>query len=152
MHSKSAWTFFVCFGCVVALVGCGPKTGKVSGKITYNGEPLPNGVIVFAEESQLEEGEPYFGHSDIGPKGSYSVRTLVGPNLIRLRSLDLTPEEKELVKEGGAPPEIMAKTLIPRIYSDFKFSNLTFDVQEGTNTYDIELTGEVDGGRVAPRR
>lgn len=143
---------FVCFGCVVALVGCGPKTGKVSGKITYNGQPLPNGVIVFAEESQLEEGDPYFGHSNIGPDGSYSVRSLVGLNLIRLRALDLTPEEEELVKEAGAPPAMMAKTLIPRIYSDFKFSNLTYDVQEGTNTYDIELTGEMDGGRVAPRR
>ena len=32
-------------------VGCGKPTGEVSGGVTYNGEPLPSGTVVFVGDS-----------------------------------------------------------------------------------------------------
>ena len=61
-----------CASLVIALslTGCGsdgPERGVVTGKVTLNGDPLPNADVEF----QPEEGSPSYGMTD--EKGRYDL-------------------------------------------------------------------------------
>lgn len=116
--------------------GCAPATypkremGKVSGTITYKGEPLELGQIIF----QPPSGIPTVG--EIQSDGTYSLEAVVGPNSVQIISRD-PPDESLPEDRDGKPPEA-PKSYIPEIYGGPR-SPLTFDVEVGENTADFEL-------------
>ena len=53
-------------GIVVLAAGCGEKTGKVSGKVTLNGQPLKGGTVTF-------EGSKGGVSGMVSSEGTYSI-------------------------------------------------------------------------------
>jgi hypothetical protein len=92
----------------------------VQGKVTYKGKPLPNGVVVFKTDSSLDS-------SLIAADGSYVIyKPTLGLNKITVST------SKEAA--GGRP-----FVPIPEKYDDPEKSGLTFKVQKGKNTFNIDL-------------
>lgn len=116
------------------LGGCGgaPERPKapVSGQITYQGNPLDHGRVVFIHDS---------GHGasgDIGPDGRYTLEAIVGHNAVLVECKD--PNATSTVP--GRPGMPVQASLIPEHYGDHQKSGLTFEVQEGDNSADFALT------------
>ncbi len=116
-------------------VGCGSaagpsidKLGNLTGKVKFKGQPVKDGQVVFQDAAG---GPPQIAF--LGPDGGY---VLTGPGGgIKPGSYAVT------VTPMAAPP---GKTLpdpayIPAKYRDKATSGLSYEIKEGTATYDIEL-------------
>src|SRR5262245_53639354 len=136
------------------LLGCGdtsrPKLGRVSGKVTYNGQPVTRGIVSFVPRGGpgAQTGQPATG--EIGPDGTYTLTTFEkgdGAVLGEHTVLVLAREEDPAIKGHGMPiPDAKgqmkikpAKSLVPEKYATAADSPLRYTVQEGNNTNHIEL-------------
>ncbi|MFW6171784.1 MAG: carboxypeptidase-like regulatory domain-containing protein [Planctomycetota bacterium] len=144
--------------CVMCLtcVGCGsggPEVGKVSGKVTMDGEPLDNALVTF---TPVDGGRPSTGKTD--ENGNYTLAyadrmgALVGKHQVRVTTL--TEVEGEDMSEIGSDSEAYMKQATGGSASDYdnatvsepipaKYNTeteLTRDVESGKNTIDIELS------------
>lgn len=113
------------------LAGCGSSLATVHGKVTLpSGEPA-EGVIVTFEESQRHIGAT--GTADAS--GVYHLGTAV-PG-------DGTPPGKYVVSVHQPGPANSSDPEPPRIfpkrYERSSTSELSFEVQPGDNTFDIQL-------------
>jgi hypothetical protein len=132
-----------CLLLLVALAGCGPAVGNVSGTVTYKGKALPDGTV----KIRGADGIPRDGR--IEANGAYVVRGIpVGKAVVLVSSIDpkLVDEIKAAAsgatKGRGIPvaENLDAKhSRIPLKYGDFDESGLSVEVAPGTTTYDIEL-------------
>jgi hypothetical protein len=136
-------------------VGCGSK-GTVSGKVFYEGKPLPGGMVTF-----LPADATGAFHSVINEDGSYKVAGIPpGPATITVSSPDPPQPARQLAKQptmeklkspkGEMSPEI-AKHMgdpeagkrkymtIPSNYKDPNKSGLTYAVKSGSQDFDIQL-------------
>jgi hypothetical protein len=128
---------------LACLAGCGSP--KVSGKVTYKGEPLHMGTVLFTAANG------WTGTSQINEDGTYSIAN-VPPGLAKV-AVD-TPSEKGRTPPGGkaqrrpredAPNEpstaapVHAPVKIPDKYKKPETSGLTFEVNGGRQTYNIAL-------------
>lgn len=120
------------------LPGCSQSTGTVSGKVTFQGQPVAAGSVTFI-------------HAD-GPtrsgsirEGSYSVAKVpAGACTILVVSLPLprskwNPETKERMGADRASPRFRTPTRLPSCYSDPKESNIHYEVRARRQSYNIEL-------------
>jgi hypothetical protein len=122
--------------------GCGGQ-GKatVSGKVIYQGKPLPSGFVTFVPEN----GAPL--HADIQGDGSYrmdrvpvgTVKIGVQPKTAQdtLQSSAMPHNPKDYGKAKSAMTE--SETPIPPIYADPNQSGLTYTVTKGSQQHDIDL-------------
>ncbi|WP_337176611.1 hypothetical protein [Paludisphaera sp.] len=125
---------------LVALPGCGesgPTMGRVHGKVTYNGQPVPKGTITFVPTAP--GGRNATGA--IAEDGTYALQTeapgdgaIVGDYKVTVAArddviLDYIPKK--------APPP---KRLTPEKYENPETSGLTAKVERGSNTRDFALT------------
>lgn len=118
----------------VTVAGCGrsevelPNRAVVSGKITYDGKPLPGGNIAFT----LKDDPVYVVDTLIQPDGSYSSNRIpIGTCIVTI--------DTEILKLGN--PD--AYTQIPRKYYSLDKSGLSADIKAGENTgIDFALTKE----------
>ncbi|HEY7425889.1 MAG TPA: hypothetical protein VH682_16785 [Gemmataceae bacterium] len=111
-------------------VGCGKPTGEVSGVVTYNGEPLPSGTVLFVGAGPPNEGkaDPV---SQIQSDGRYHIPRVVCDDV---RIIVQTPP---VMKGPKARPSIE----IPKHYADPEKSGLTYTVTPGPQTFDLKLSG-----------
>jgi hypothetical protein len=145
------WGLIVCL--LLGTAGCASK-GDISGKVLYQGKPLPGGTVTF-----LPAGGKGAFNSSIQKDGSYSL-TKVPPG-----EVTITVETESKKPAPQTTPQAAAKarryiekmqknwpgrTLsrlpskeqyvpIPASYKDPEKSGLTYTVTGGTQTYDIEL-------------
>lgn len=112
-------------------IGCGgPPSGQVSGKVTFKGERLTLGSIIFMPETP---NSPY-AQAEIAPDGSYVAMTDEnGENI----PLGIYRVMISAVKDMG--PESPVEPLLPLKYSSDSQSGLSVNVQEGINTADFAL-------------
>jgi hypothetical protein len=118
----------------------GPGAGKasVSGKVTYNGQPVIRGTVSFKPVNP--EGKIATGA--IQPDGSYSLQTeepgdgaLPGDYKVGISA----PAEEEVLQYIPAKP-ITPKSLIPEKYGNPDSSGLTAKVEAGkSNDIPFEL-------------
>jgi hypothetical protein len=129
-----------------AVTGCGGQsTGDITGKVTYDGKPLPAGRVMFFWRG----GENAYS-SVIKEDGSYSLfKVPVGPVQVTVETFPPVPVGI-LGGMGGAKPDA-APTMppgsaryvkIPAKYRDKIKSLLTYEVKKGAQTYDIDLKPE----------
>jgi hypothetical protein len=139
-------------GLLVVAVGCRSQ-GSVTGKVTFNGEPMPGGTVSF-----LPVKGTGGGNATIDPKdGSYHMDKLpVG----KVKVAVLPAQEPKLPKgvKGIGPPKDTplpeeAKGAfnlgkgggkyvpVPKEYTDPETSKLEVEVKPGQNTYNIDLKG-----------
>ncbi len=138
---------------LASLSGCtgGVPKGTVTGKVTYQGKPVPEGCLItfladvgYAALGTVDSRGNYklvmAGEEEI-PVASYHVSVtfpgIIGP--------DMTEEEERLFM-GGDPAMVkkfgnvkQAKAPFPDKYSDPMISGLSYEIKAGPNSYDIEL-------------
>ena len=133
------------FGCLVAALlalaasGCGKPTGNISGKVIYEGKPLPGGYVNFTNEGD----SPAVQTSTIQPDGSYSISHMpVGPAKITVQGIlgPAGPAENPVVPGGSMGGAGGRKTVyVPPRYANTSTSDLTYPVVSGGQSHDIEL-------------
>jgi hypothetical protein len=112
--------------------GCGAKTGTVSGKVTYKGEPVPGGFINFLPQTGPDQGRVF--SSTIDESGSYQVAGVpVGPVKIIIQDPGGRPPMNK-PKEKKAPPR-----KYPKRYGTLEGSDLTYAVVGGSQQHDVKL-------------
>jgi hypothetical protein len=145
------------------IVGCGsPKTAKLSGKVLFQGRPLPGGLVtLFPMEGQ---GNP--ASAIIGEDGRYTIENApVGTVKITVTNMSLKKGDVAPIGMSAgpnrftmAPRDAMAKALegkeippykgsqivgtyvpIPASYSNVKTTGLGYTVEGKSQEYNIEL-------------
>jgi hypothetical protein len=151
--------------CSMAIVyimvpGCGrkePPTGKVSGSVTYKGNPLPEGLIKFINDQEGREGSAGIKDGAYvcpnAPVGECGIEVVVnklqaGPGPSK-QFIDRLNAKRQKAREMGVQtgddltdipkPEKSKAVPIPRKYANTRTSGLSLKVAEGQQTYDVEL-------------
>lgn len=135
---RGSW-LSLAIGMAVLAGGCdqGPIMGQVSGRVTFGGEPVTQGTILFF---------PVTGPGAVGlldDDGKFSMKTngkagvIVGQNIV-----SITPPT-DLAVIGmpaypGAPPNVKFEN-IPQKFHRGETSDLQVNVQEGNNEFNFEL-------------
>ncbi len=141
-----------CAGLLGLILGCGGggglpegETGTVSGKVTFEGKSVPEGTsIIFIHK---EKGITASG--TIASDGSYTLHMrggtdiLIGPYQIGVTppTVEMTPAEQEAVNLSGKPMPEKEWPNIPKKYRIPEKSGESFDVQAGSNSYDLDMKG-----------
>ena len=139
--AKLTPVLFISLSLVLVLSGCSDEperdpTIKIHGKITYKGEALKRGTIVF-----FPEGGKKIATSEIDEDGTYTLTTyqsndgaLPGEHQVTITSeRDMTNVLPEDVKPGDKP------WLIPRKYNQVKTSGLTATVPDKEKEINFDL-------------
>jgi hypothetical protein len=139
-----AWQWFATLlgtGIFVSAVGCnrGPEMAAVTGKVTYNGQPLQFGSVTF----QPTRGQPARG--EIQSDGSFELSTFslgdgafVGPHKVKIACYE--SQNPAFVKGPGE--QRLGRSLIPVKYTLLDQSGLTAEVKPDTaEPIVFDLTG-----------
>ncbi len=123
----------------LCLTGCGgPREilGKVSGKVTFQGEPVSEGLVIF---SNTDKG--VYMTAKLGPDGSYAVKMAEGSGLpLGTYQVSITPPLVEVpLGPMLTPPKPRAFPNIPPKYRRNETSGLTLTVEQGDNTFDVDM-------------
>jgi hypothetical protein len=145
-------TFFLpLLGLLIA--GCG-SNGTISGKVLYQGKPLPGGTVTFVTGKGAVS-------CPISAEGNYTIEkvpagevkiAVVGAEMSKSGEVRMAGEavRSGKVKMEQLPPDIKKKLessstasgqpiWIPANYADFEKSGLTCTVTGSKQTHDIEL-------------
>jgi hypothetical protein len=137
IHSLRAWALLL-VSIVLGVAGCdkGPPITQVSGKVTFQGQPVSEGVINFALESGFgvqavlagDGSYRLLSHHGKGiPLGSYKV-TIAPP------SFDPVPADM-----SNPPPPQPPYPNIPQRYRNFDTSGFTAEAGESDNVFDFDM-------------
>jgi hypothetical protein len=141
------------------LVGCGPGTGNVSGRITYNGKPLPGAIVVFQPADSTKNPmsvalDKESRYSVTLPTGDVrvTVDTRINVPKASMPMVPPNPEKEAQAKDGEKEAAADAPkgddggrragkfVPIPERYASVESSGLKFAVKAGDQTHDIDLT------------
>jgi hypothetical protein len=112
------------FIATLALTGCGPRQGDVSGTAKYKGQPLAGGTITFYDE----QGKPV--SSAIKDDGAYAIKNVTAGTA-----------KIAIVMPFVMPDLPLAKSVaIPAKYNNPAESGLIYVVITGSQTKDFDLT------------
>jgi hypothetical protein len=132
---------------LATLSGCGWRSGTVSGRVTYQGQPLPGGRIYFVTARGERHGV------DLREDGTYSLRGVPSGDL-RVGVDNTSLYRIEQLRAGQAPgmPAQVAEQMlsklpaspgryvpIPAHYSDPAASGLRATVRRGSQGIDFNL-------------
>jgi hypothetical protein len=127
-----------CAWLLLVLAGCDPgeELGKVSGRVTFQGEPISEGLIIFSNE---ELG--VFMSAEIGSDGTYEVEMAKGYGLpLGTYHVAITPPLIEHPPGPiDSPPDEQAFPEIPSKYHFPENSGLTFRVKSGENEFSPDM-------------
>jgi hypothetical protein len=109
---------------------------SVSGKVTYNGKPVPKGTISFVPVS----GNGRNAVGELGPDGSYKLQTETTGDGAELGDYTVTvsahdEEVLQYIPKTPLPPKLLA----PAKYENPKTSDLKATVKKGSNSFPFEL-------------
>jgi hypothetical protein len=129
------------------MAGCGssraPQHAEVSGKVLFQGKPLPGGQITFVA---LKGGFPAVGTID--ENGDYQVKAPLGEVEISVTNRMLQPRgaaaggASRLAKaQAGENQPVKGRYVqLPPQYEDPHASGLKYTVKRGPQTHDVELS------------
>jgi hypothetical protein len=128
---------------ILAVCGCtgGERYAKVSGKVTYNGKPLPGGTVIFANEDITK-----VERAPVRADGTYSSDKVPYGNL-RVGVEPAAKSPTSMMPKGmklppGAPnagPTEGQYVDIPKNLRDPAKSGRTVTIDSPEKTYDIDL-------------
>jgi hypothetical protein len=151
IQSKRLW-LIVC-GWILLLPGCGPQGpdlgpfGLVSGRVTYEGKPIAQGMITF--------NSPQTGHvatADLEPDGSYEMSLNkreglpIGEYKVSIRPPLTAQHETDpsKMRRNNLYDPTLSKD-IPMKYRYESSSGYTAIVVEGENVYDFNMSSDDRG-------
>lgn len=138
---------------VLSLVGCGPRTGVVSGEVTYKGKPIPGGLLTFRPADQSQNSATY----ELGRDGKFTLELPVGEAAICIdnREFEPRPATAPAIPPGmNLPPEVVKSmqasskesskvsdrwVKLPEKYYQIETSDLKITVKGGQQTEVIEF-------------
>jgi hypothetical protein len=114
---------------LVPLAGCGGSaTSDVSGTVLIDGNPLPEGEIIF----EAEDGQTTPAAGPI-KDGKYSVKVAPGKKKVRINASRPTKKPDPVMgaaaRESMIPPEFNAQTRLTWEVKPGKQENVNFDVK-----------------------
>ena len=119
--------------------GCGKSEviGKVSGKVTFQGEPVSEGLVLL---SNAEKGVHVM--AELRGDGTFDVETADGFGLPPgTYQVAITPPRVEFpIDPTEALPVVREYPNIPAKYHDAATSELTIAVEEGQNRLDVDMS------------
>lgn len=146
------WGMAVCLLGIVLLVGCGGSlklaTGKVSGKVTHNGQPVTGGTITLVPIAKKDVKEAGLSaRCAIQSDGTFKASTYgqFDGAVIGKHTVVFSPPSVEtpVVADGAH-----AQTPPPQ-YAGLTNDVTNFEVKAGDNTIDIKLIPSGGGGAAA---
>jgi hypothetical protein len=145
---RSGKVVFLALVASVGAAGCGSSTSTVSGKVYYNGQPLPGGNVAFVGEKKTVSAE-------IQEDGSYQAEKVpVGKVTITVETNSIRPPRNFIPKneppKGKKRPGSIAQKdpnerfkrfrPIPDKYGDPKQSPLSYEVtRDNKQVHDIKV-------------
>jgi hypothetical protein len=118
---------------LLVAVGCKerPAMAPVTGRVTYRGQPLKFGSVMFQHKSG---GQPAAG--TIQPDGTFALSTFqpgdgarVGLHLVRIACFEGNDPARQQTMPTGEV--VLGRSLIPRKYGSFGASGLEVEVKAG---------------------
>jgi hypothetical protein len=119
-------------------------TGTVSGRLTMDGKPLKEGTQVAF--MQLEKGYIAFGPTD--PDGNFTVSSWnegqlpVGQYTVMIQPPGGVQTKEPTAEELLAGKGKVAATQFPMKYSQTSTSGLKYEVKEGENRFEIDISSQ----------
>lgn len=137
--SPRAIVWLVCGISLVGSAGCGarpsdqPALGRVTGLVTFDGQPLPGVEVTFAPLNGRSSG----GIAD--GKGRYTLNYVGATSGAKVgkHSVFIAWPVEESPDEGASPQSKKERPRIPARYN--KKSKLSADVKSGSNKIDFAL-------------
>lgn len=138
-------------GSILVLAGCGsdfdkPKLGKVHGKVTYKGQPVQAGRVVFtpAQGKGGDTGQTATG--EINSDGTYDMTTfntgdgaILGQHIVTVIIPEKGSENMGKPKADSTIEYKLPKNVAPSKYASPDKSPLRCTVVDGGMSFDIEL-------------
>lgn len=133
------------FAFIVLLLGCcslsacgqpaGPARYPVSGKVTFNGEPVETGSIVFRDVDPKSDVAPDGGNI---VKGNYSFQAQPGKKRVEILASRPIPGAAPIARaDRPSAAPIPVEQFIPPAYN--AKSELTAEIEPKSNNYDYAL-------------
>ncbi len=128
--TTGAWALLALLTLIAGCGGDKQKNTTVHGKISVNGDPVPYGLINFAQGGQRPIG------ANITADGAYRFEAPPGDYQVRI---DAPPKIPDGWREGQPPPKLGPRP-VPERYANFGASGLTATVKDqGEQTIDFSL-------------
>ena len=135
MHRPTVITIVsvVAIACGLMASGCGPggpATYPVTGTATLDGQPIPEGDIIFADAAKLSP--PSAGKIK---DGKFTANVTAGKKNVEIRASKMMPLP-------GGQTGAMGEKEMPQDYIPAKYNSqteLTMEVSSGPNTQDFKL-------------
>jgi hypothetical protein len=109
------------------------RTGKVTGRVTLDGQPLSRGAVVF-----MSEDGSYTDSARIRASGDYEVPAAqVG--MAKVAVILPRADGPPAPPPGKAPPKERTAAAAGDRFADPETSGIRYEVREGANTFDIAL-------------
>jgi hypothetical protein len=153
-----ACRLYLSFGLLALAAGCSkpyPRSvehGQVSGKVFFQGKPLPGGRVSF-----LTPNGNFASTGNIDEHGNYRINAPVGPAQISVDNRILLQAKrwqgKRRMKTGGTEIAVSGNYVpIPPKYYTPDTSQLTYEVKPEPQTHDIELSANPAPASGSPSR
>jgi hypothetical protein len=135
------------------MVGCGPRVGTISGEVTFQGKPVPGGLLTFRHEDDSVNSVSY----ELQPDGKYHIDIEVGKVMVCIDNREFEPRAAtmpamppgmnlpaDVVKSMQASTKEASKVSdrwvkLPEKYYQIETSDVQIDVRGGKQTANIEF-------------
>jgi len=140
---------FVIAGCSGGSSKGKPQLYRASGKLTYNGQPVPGAKVMFLGDGKavpavgVTDSEGNFTLSSLAGSGAAAGKHLVAisKNTDAEKPANVNVSMEEAAKAAQNPPkESTEASLVPKKYTNAATSGLEFEVTpNGKNYFEIDL-------------
>lgn len=120
--------------CFCLFSGCGKMPATVSGKLTLDGQALPNADISFRPTAAGVS----MAHGRSDASGNYQLNTGTESGLTP-GTYQVTVIATEIEANAAPNADPIPKVLTPAKYQDPETSGLTAEVKDGRNTHNFDL-------------
>jgi hypothetical protein len=131
------WLMTIGLLILVGIAGCKSveKLGRVSGKVTFQGSPVAEGMVLF---SCIDKGVNMT--ATLQSDGSYEIIMAKGAGLpLGTYRVCVNPPPTFYPIGQAAPKQTKQYPSIPMKYRKYETSGLTINVKDGDNRLDIEM-------------
>jgi hypothetical protein len=116
----------------------GPEMAKVTGKVTYQGKPVPKGTVTFVSPNAATHRNAV---GQLDATGNYRLQTEQPGDGAQVGDYEVTVyAHDDVILDYKPKVPVPPKILTPEKYENPKTSGLKRTVKSGSNTFDLELT------------